>query len=609
MNDDLALLRDYARRNSEEAFAALVSRHVNLVYSVALRQVRDAHLAEEITQAVFIILARKAGALGPKTILSGWLCRTARYASANALTIQRRRQHREQEAYMQSLANETEPELWPQIAPLLETAMEKLGQKDHDALVLRFFEGRNFREIGAALGASEDAAKMRVNRALDKLRTFFTKRGVASTTAIIAGAISANSVQAAPVALAKSVTAVAIAKGVAASGSTLTLIQGTLKFMAWAKAKTAVVVGVCALTAGTTAVTVWKLENPIPAGRSGISVPALKDVFKKDFLIGASVSYNQISGKDTNVISIIESQFNSITPENCLKWDSVHPKPNVYDFEQADRLVAFGEKNKMFIIGHILIDQEQVPDWVFKDANGRNVDRETLLNRMREHIFKVMGRYKGKINAWHVINEPIGRDGRMRKTRWSEIIGDDYITKAFEYAHEADPNVELYYNGQDMLTKEATDSIIRLVGDIKSRGGRIDGIGVQAHWKLNTPSLDEVENGIVRLSGSGVKVMITEMDITVLPRNVPRKELNPYLDALPDGVQEKLAKRYGELFSIFHKHADKIARVNFWGVHDGQSWLNDWPVKGRTDYPLLFDRELHPKPAFFAVVKSVKSNE
>ncbi|MGA2802571.1 MAG: sigma-70 family RNA polymerase sigma factor [Verrucomicrobiota bacterium] len=609
MNDDLALLRDYARRNSEEAFAALVSRHVNLVYSVALRQVRDAHLAEEITQAVFIILARKAGALGPKTILSGWLCRTARYASANALTIQRRRQHREQEAYMQSLANETEPELWPQIAPLLETAMEKLGQKDHDALVLRFFEGRNFREIGAALGASEDAAKMRVNRALDKLRTFFTKRGVASTTAIIAGAISANSVQAAPVALAKSVTAVAIAKGVAASGSTLTLIQGTLKFMAWAKAKTAVVVGVCALTAGTTAVTVWKLENPIPAGRSGISVPALKDVFKKDFLIGASVSYNQISGKDTNVISIIESQFNSITPENCLKWDSVHPKPNVYDFEQADRLVAFGEKNKMFIVGHILIDQEQVPDWVFRDANGRNVDRETLLNRMREHIFKVMGRYKGRINAWHVINEPIGRDGRIRKTKWSEIIGDDYITKAFEYAHEADPNVELYYNGHDMLTKEATDSIVRLVGDIKSRGGRIDGIGVQAHWKLDTPSLDEVENGIVRLSGSGVKVMITEMDITVLPRNVPRKELNPYLDALPDGVQEKLAKRYGELFSIFHKHADKIARVNFWGVHDGQSWLNDWPVKGRTDYPLLFDRELHPKPAFFAVVKSVKSNE
>jgi RNA polymerase sigma factor (sigma-70 family) len=255
-NDDLTLLREYARRNSEEAFAALVSRHVNLVYSVALRQVRDPHLAEEITQAVFIILARKADSLGDKTILPGWLCRTARYASANALTIQRRRQHREQEAYMESILNEAanEPpneETWPQIAPLLDGAMEQLGQKDHDALVLRFFEGRNFKEVGAALGASEDAAKMRVNRALEKLRKCFTKRGVSSTTAIIAGAISANSVQAAPVALAKSVTAVALAKGAAASGSTLLLVKGTMKLMAWAKAKMAFVVSSAVLLTGT----------------------------------------------------------------------------------------------------------------------------------------------------------------------------------------------------------------------------------------------------------------------------------------------------------------------------------------------------------------------
>src|SRR2546426_1087118 len=162
--DDMDLLREYARRNSEEAFATLVARHINLVYSVALRQVRDAHLAQEITQAVFIILARKAESLGPKTILPGWLCRTARYASANALTIQRRRQRREQEAHLQSILKESEPSAWPQIAPLLDEAMEQLGQKDHDAVVLRFFEGKNFKEIGAALGATEDAAKMRVNR-------------------------------------------------------------------------------------------------------------------------------------------------------------------------------------------------------------------------------------------------------------------------------------------------------------------------------------------------------------------------------------------------------------------------------------------------------------
>jgi RNA polymerase sigma factor (sigma-70 family) len=250
MNDDLTLLREYARHNSEEAFAALVSRYVNLVYSVALRQVRDRGLAEEITQAVFIILARKAGSLRDKTILPGWLCRTARYTSANALTIQRRRQHREQEASMQTILNEpTADETWKQIAPLLDTAMERLGRKDHDALVLRFFESRSFREVGAALGATENAAKMRVNRALEMLRTFFTKRGVSLTTAIIAGAISTNSVQAAPVPLAKSATALAMAKGAAASGSTLALIEGSLKLMTWTQMKTAAVAGTGTLVA------------------------------------------------------------------------------------------------------------------------------------------------------------------------------------------------------------------------------------------------------------------------------------------------------------------------------------------------------------------------
>jgi RNA polymerase sigma factor (sigma-70 family) len=258
MSDDLTLLREYSRSNSEDAFAALVSRYVNLVYSVALRQVGNAALAEEITQAVFIILARKAASLGNKTILSGWLCRTARYASANALTIQRRRQHREQEAYMQSQFDQPElshrrgagAETWTRIAPLLDAAMEKLGHKDHDALVLRFFENRNFKEVGAALGASEDAAKMRVNRALEKLRKFFSKRGVNSSSAALAGAISANSIHAAPVALAKSVTAVAIAKGSTAAISTLTLVKGTMKTMTWLKLKFAMGVGAVALFAG-----------------------------------------------------------------------------------------------------------------------------------------------------------------------------------------------------------------------------------------------------------------------------------------------------------------------------------------------------------------------
>jgi RNA polymerase sigma factor (sigma-70 family) len=265
MTDDMELLRQYARHNSEDAFAALVSRHVNLVYSVALRRVRDAHLAEEITQAVFIILARKTDSLGDKTILSGWLCRTARYASANALTIQRRRQQREHDSYMQSLWKESESDAWMQIAPLLDTALAQLGQKDHDALVLRFFEGKNLKQVGAALGTGEDTARMRINRAVGKLRTFFVKRGITLSAGMIAGAISANSVQAAPATLAKSITTVAITKGVAASGSTLTLINGALKLMAWTKTQTAAVaVAAIIVASGTTTLVIQHQHQPRP---------------------------------------------------------------------------------------------------------------------------------------------------------------------------------------------------------------------------------------------------------------------------------------------------------------------------------------------------------
>ena len=252
--DDQQLLREFAETNSETVFATLVARHVNLVYSAALRFSGNPHRAEEVTQAVFIILARKAKSLGDKTVLSGWLYQTARLTAANVVKGEIRRQRREQEAYMQSTLNEPDPAAWEQIAPLLDDAMGRLGATDRNAVVLRFFENKSAREVAAALQLTEAAAHKRVNRALDKLRTFFTQHGVSSTTAILAGAISANSVQVAPVALAKSVTAVAIAKGVAASTSTLTLIKGALKIMAWTKAKTAIVVGTAViLTAGTTA--------------------------------------------------------------------------------------------------------------------------------------------------------------------------------------------------------------------------------------------------------------------------------------------------------------------------------------------------------------------
>ena len=263
MSDDMELLREYASRQSEPAFEALAARHVGLVHSAALRQVRDPGLAEEITQTVFIILARKAGSLGPKTILPGWLYRTTRYVAAAALKAQRRRERREQEAHMLSTPNESQADaVWEQLAPLLDEAMAQLRDQDRDALVLRYFQNKSLRDVGAALGLDEYAAQKRVGRALEKLRVRFARHGLAMTTTVIIGAISANSAPAAPVVLAKSVTAVALAKSAVAGGSTLTLLKGALKLMAWTKAKTAIATGVVVLlVAGTTPVIIKEIRS------------------------------------------------------------------------------------------------------------------------------------------------------------------------------------------------------------------------------------------------------------------------------------------------------------------------------------------------------------
>ncbi|HEY3857041.1 MAG TPA: sigma-70 family RNA polymerase sigma factor [Verrucomicrobiae bacterium] len=262
MLDDMQLVREYALRNSEEAFATLVSRHINLVYSVAMRRVSDPYLAEEITQVVFIILARKANSLGPKTIIPGWLCRAARNVSARAATLQQRRQLREHEAFMQTALNEPDSAAWTQIAPHLDAALADLDQKDHDAVVLRFFEKKSFKEVAAALGASEDSAKKRVVRALEKLRRIFAKRGIALSAVAIATAMSAHSIQAAPIALASSITATAV-KGTALTTSSLTLLKTTLKIMTWTKLKTAAVVCIIGLAvAGTATVAIQRVKAP-----------------------------------------------------------------------------------------------------------------------------------------------------------------------------------------------------------------------------------------------------------------------------------------------------------------------------------------------------------
>jgi RNA polymerase sigma factor (sigma-70 family) len=275
MNDDMGLVREYAACRSEQAFETLVSRHIGLVHSAALRQVRNPHLAEEITQTVFIILARKAGSLNQKTILPGWLYRTTRYVSAAAMKIQRRRERHEQEAHWQAMMQQTPTDsAWEPLAPLLDDAMAQLRDTDRDAIVLRYFQNKSLREVGARLGVDEYAAQKRVGRAVEKLRFSLVKRGLVSTTAIITGAISVNSVQAAPGALAKSVTAVALAKGAAASGSTLTLIKGALKLIAWTKAKTAVVVGIAAILTTSTAIIAFNELN-VPRGNSLLAVSVM----------------------------------------------------------------------------------------------------------------------------------------------------------------------------------------------------------------------------------------------------------------------------------------------------------------------------------------------
>lgn len=346
--------------------------------------------------------------------------------------------------------------------------------------------------------------------------------------------------------------------------------------------------------------------------------PSLKDVYQRAFLVGAAINSDQFTERDARGAALIKQQFNSITPENVLKWERVHPKPGVYDFDLPDQYVSFGEKNHMRIIGHTLVWHNQTPRWVFEDDKGSPVDRETLLNRMREHIQRVVGRYKGRISGWDVVNEALSEDGTLRQSPWLKIIGEDYIAKAFEFAHEADPQAELYYNDYSLENDAKRNGAIDLIRKLQAEGVPVAAIGIQGHDKLDWPSIDQEDAAITAFAKLGVKVNITELDIDVLPRATreqgaevtlhgeSKERLNPYSAGLPDSVQQALAQRYAGLFRVFLKHRDVITRVTFWGVTDGDSWLNNWPVEGRTSYPLLFDRNARPKPAFDAVLQAAK---
>ena len=344
-------------------------------------------------------------------------------------------------------------------------------------------------------------------------------------------------------------------------------------------------------------------QDAAPAA-AALKDAALRDLMPKGMVIGVAMNQRQSDGVDTAAVDIITKQFNQITPENLLKFQSIHPAADRYTFEAQDRYVQFGTDRKMQVIGHTLVWHSQTSTWVFQGPDGKPADRELLLSRMRDHIHTVVGRYKGRIHGWDVVNEAVDEDGSLRKTPWRDAIGDDYIAKAFEFAREADPGAELYYNDYSLERPAKRAGVVRLVKDLQARGVRIDGIGNQAHWQLESPTLAEIEQTLIDLNSTGLKVMYTELDINMLPpagRNADPALANPYAAGLPDDKQQQLARRYADIFSLFLKHRDKVTRVTFWGLSDGDSWLN----RGRVNYPLLWDRQRQPKPSFHAVVDTL----
>lgn len=342
------------------------------------------------------------------------------------------------------------------------------------------------------------------------------------------------------------------------------------------------------------------------------NVPSLKEVFKKDFLIGTALNANEIQQKDPKADALIQQQFDAITPENVMKCEVINPQWGVYNFDLADKYVEYGNQHHMAVIAHNLIWHSQLSPFVRKIKSA-----DSLRQFLTDHITTIASRYDGKVKGWDVVNEALNEDGTMRKSIFERLLGDDFVTEAFRLAQKAAPHTELYYNDYNIEQPAKRAGCIALIKKMQAAGVRIDGVGIQGHWHLGKIPLKEIEESIQQFSALGIKVMITELDIDVLGRNVQgadvnqrmqgNAQMNPYVNGLPDSVQQQLADDYSALFKLFLKYKDKISRVTFWGVNDGQSWLNGWPIPGRTNYPLLFDREFKPKPVFYKVIEAKKN--
>ena len=349
-------------------------------------------------------------------------------------------------------------------------------------------------------------------------------------------------------------------------------------------------------------------------GNKAEVLPSLQSTLGKHFLIGVAVDTRLPAGQDPAAEAIVKEQFNQVVAENCMKGEVNHPEVNRFDFTDGDKLVDWAERNGKTVIGHCLVWHSQPPKWMFTDANGKTVSREVLIGRMYNHIMTVVTHYKGKIKGWDVVNEAFEDDGSYRKSPYYNIIGPEFIELAFQFAHEADPNVELYYNDYSTSKPGKREAICKLVRSLKSKGLRIDAVGMQSHNGYNYPDYAEYEKSIEAFAAEGVKVMMTELDVNMLPnpegfggaeisQNFElQAKYNLYTKGLDKKGQKLFNQRYLDLFKIIERHKDVISRVTFWGVNDGHTWLNDWPIKGRTNYPTLINRNNQLKP----VVKDIE---
>jgi endo-1,4-beta-xylanase len=350
------------------------------------------------------------------------------------------------------------------------------------------------------------------------------------------------------------------------------------------------------------------LSAMVATGNAADTTASLKDAFKDCFKVGVALNQRQFTEEDTNGAALVKRQFNAVSPENVMKWERIHPRPGPdgYDFEAADRYVEFGEKNGMFIVGHTLVWYSQTPRWVFRGEGTNALTREELLKRMRDHIHTVVGRYKGRIKAWDVVNEALNEDGSLRQSQWYRIIGEDYIAKAFEYTHEADPAAELRYNDYSIENVPKRNGVIALVKKLQAQHVPISCLGSQTHANLSSPSAELLDSALTAFAELGIPLSITELDVNASQRGQRSQSADVAQNAQAGGgsvvedANQKLAEQYASLFRVFVKHRKQIELVTFWGLTDRDSWR-------RFGKPLLFDGEWRPKPAFDAVIAEAKN--